>query len=331
MTTSVSLTPHPRIRNFDVAKYTQYLTQLGVLAREPIINEQSLVLFQCLCGRTASRTRTSIIRLIRRKVKLKCSCPERPPLEEISSLAERDGAILLSRQYKNNTTPLEFRCRCGRLFKNSKIQLRQFTGCPECRAGRKARNIGDRLRLSFEEVKKRFKAEGLVLLSEPAEYKGNESSLKYRCPCGESHQTCLVHVSQTRKLFQIRCPKCRPSLTGALNPNWDPEISEEERALRKGRSNEVHRWYRAIIRRAGFRCELSGRGGTLSAHHLNNYANHPEQRISMENGVCLLRELHLLFHSTYGRRKCTEGQFKEFCLRFHEGEFDGEISFKRSL
>lgn len=38
----------------------------------------------------------------------------------------------------------------------------------------------------------------------------------------------------------------------------------------------------------------------LQAHHLNNFAQFPEQRYDPENGVALTRREHFLFHDYMG-------------------------------
>jgi hypothetical protein len=57
-------------------------------------------------------------------------------------------------------------------------------------------------------------------------------------------------------------------------------------------------WSRAVYERDGYSCTECGclRGGKLNAHHLKSWAEHPELRFDVANGVTLCRECHAKKH-----------------------------------
>jgi hypothetical protein len=63
-----------------------------------------------------------------------------------------------------------------------------------------------------------------------------------------------------------------------------------------------------------FECQICNeRKRNLESHHLNAWSLCPEQRFNIDNGVCLCKECHSLFHKKYGL-KTTKEQYDEFVL-----------------
>lgn len=73
------------------------------------------------------------------------------------------------------------------------------------------------------------------------------------------------------------------------------------------------RWASEVKRRDHYTCTVCGRRGLpLNAHHLNAWADYPDQRYDLSNGTCLCQDCHDKFHDIYGKGQNTETQFKEF-------------------
>jgi len=88
------------------------------------------------------------------------------------------------------------------------------------------------------------------------------------------------------------------------------EYPENER-IRK--SSEFQLWRKAIFTRDNFTCQCCGKtGGYLNAHHINNFADFPELRLAIDNGITLCRECHFEFHKIYGKDNNTREQLEEF-------------------
>ena len=98
---------------------------------------------------------------------------------------------------------------------------------------------------------------------------------------------------------------------GEKSYNWKGGITEINRKIRK--SIEIRLWREAVFARDNFTCQKTGqRGGKLVAHHMHNFADFPELRTSIENGIVLSVESHRDFHKRYGKRKNTKEQLIEF-------------------
>lgn len=92
---------------------------------------------------------------------------------------------------------------------------------------------------------------------------------------------------------------------------WKGGITSENQKIRH--SLEMKCWRKACFERDDYTCQKTGeRGGDLIVHHINNFADFPELRTSIENGITLLRKVHIEFHKIYGKRNNTKEQLEEF-------------------
>jgi 5-methylcytosine-specific restriction endonuclease McrA len=74
-------------------------------------------------------------------------------------------------------------------------------------------------------------------------------------------------------------------------------------------SQEYKAWRFAVFSRDNFTCMLTGRkGGELEAHHIVRWADSPNLRYVVNNGITLSKEAHDL---VTGREKEYESRFKE--------------------
>ena len=101
-------------------------------------------------------------------------------------------------------------------------------------------------------------------------------------------------------------------IKGASHPLYKPHSQRNEKRM----GSDYREWRKAVLVRADYTCRCCGaRGGTLQAHHLDNYADHPDRRFDVENGVALCPPCHRSFHRIYGQRsKTTAAQFHEFLV-----------------
>jgi len=134
------------------------------------------------------------------------------------------------------------------------------------------------------------------------------------CDCGNS---CVVSKTRlTNKTTQsCGCIKTEyaKSISGEKNPNYNASLQTADRE--KGRLIFGYKeWLFSVKKRDDFKCQvcLTPKSGTLVSHHLNSYDIYVEQRLSIDNGVCLCEACHLRFHKIYGYGKNTKEQFLEF-------------------
>ena len=118
-------------------------------------------------------------------------------IEEIREFFKKEGYELLSTEYINKNTKLEYICPEGHKHSVSWDNFNHGRRCPEC-----AMEIRkSKLKLSYDEVKQAFEKEGYTLLS--TDYVNNRTELKYICPNGHKHSTNWDGFSNGR-----RCPEC---------------------------------------------------------------------------------------------------------------------------
>lgn len=103
----------------------------------------------------------------------------------------------------------------------------------------------------------------------------------------------------------------RKTLIGEKSSHWKGGITPENHKIRT--SLEIKLWRKSCFERDKFTDQKTGiTGGELQVHHINNFADFPELRTSIENGITLSKESHKEFHKLYGRRNNTRSQLEEF-------------------
>lgn len=105
--------------------------------------------------------------------------------------------------------------------------------------------------------------------------------------------------------------KHRLNMMGEKHFAWKGGVASENMKIRN--SLEIKLWRKAIFERDNFTCQKTGiKGGELIVHHINNFAEFPELRTAINNGITLSKESHKEFHDKYGRRNNTREQLEEF-------------------
>lgn len=98
---------------------------------------------------------------------------------------------------------------------------------------------------------------------------------------------------------------------GSGHPAWRGGVTPENIKLR--RSAESILWRKSVFVRDNFTCQkYSTKGGSLVAHHINNFADYPELRFAIDNGITFSEKAHKKFHKKYGRKNNTIEQLIDF-------------------
>ena len=101
---------------------------------------------------------------------------------------------------------------------------------------------------------------------------------------------------------------------GEKSYQWKNGITPINEKIRK--SLEIKLWRKANMERDNFNCQKCKiKGGKLHIHHINNFADFPELRFAIDNGITLSKKAHIEFHKKYGKRNNTREQLEEFLLK----------------
>ena len=65
-------------------------------------------------------------------------------------------------------------------------------------------------------------------------------------------------------------------------------------------SPQARAWVKAVYERDGYKCRECGVGGRLNAHHVKAWAEYPESRFDLSNGVTLCVDCHAKKHPHLG-------------------------------
>lgn len=108
--------------------------------------------------------------------------------------------------------------------------------------------------------------------------------------------------------------KSAAKISGSKSYLYKPHLTAEDR-LRKRNLVKVREWRDAVYERDDFTCGLCGqRGDKVQAHHLDSWAEYPDRRFDVSNGVTLCRAHHKAFHDHMGgaRKPCNREDYEAF-------------------
>jgi len=112
------------------------------------------------------------------------------------------------------------------------------------------------------------------------------------------------HSEKTRK-------KQSEAHRGEKSYSWKGGITPVNKRIRKG--IEFRLWREAVFARDNWICQKYGiKGGNLHPHHIQNFAQYPELRFAIDNGITFSDKAHKEFHKKYGVKNNTKEQIKEF-------------------
>ena len=80
--------------------------------------------------------------------------------------------------------------------------------------------------------------------------------------------------------------------------NWKGGITPENARIRG--SAKMLKWREDVLKRDKRRCKRCNTLKKPQAHHVRSFAEYPDKRFDIDNGVTLCKSCHKLFHKTYG-------------------------------
>jgi len=136
-------------------------------------------------------------------------------IEDIRNGFEARGYILLSEEYENAHSRLDYICPEKHLNSMSWLNFRHGSECPDCAI----ETIRKKTKFSTKKVRESFEKEGYILLTK--EYKNANQKLKFRCISDHEHET-----TWGRWNSGVRCISCfRENNFGCNNGNWKGGLS----------------------------------------------------------------------------------------------------------
>jgi len=113
-----------------------------------------------------------------------------------------------------------------------------------------------------------------------------------------------ITTPETRK-------KISKSKKGEKSHFWKGGISKKNDVIRK--SIEYRLWRESVFARDNWTCQKTKiKGGKLHPHHIKNFAQYPELRFAIDNGITLSEESHKEFHKIYGTKNNNKEQLIEY-------------------
>ncbi len=98
---------------------------------------------------------------------------------------------------------------------------------------------------------------------------------------------------------------------GAKSNFWKGGITPKHLVIRA--SIEHRLWRESVFARDNWTCQKYGtRGRELHPHHIKNFAEYPELRFAIDNGITLSKKAHDGFHKIYGKKNNTKEQLEKF-------------------
>ena len=125
----------------------------------------------------------------------------------------------------------------------------------------------------------------------------------------EEHKKSLSDVKKGKSVYWLK---------GKLNHNWKGGVTPKNKKIRQ--SIEYSLWRESVFMRDNWICQKcgirNGNGKTiyLHPHHVKNFAQYPELRFAIDNGITFCKKCHDKFHKEYGRKDNTREQLEEFLL-----------------
>lgn len=157
--------------------------------------------------------------------------------------------------------------------------------------------------------------------------------------CSDETRRKMSFASKGRKHSKKTIEKIRLAKLGSRNPFYGKHHSEKTRRILSERSSgencafwkggvtlknqvirtgiEIRLWREAVFARDSYTCQKTKiRGGELQSHHIKNFAEYPELRFAIDNGITFSKKVHNEFHKKYGKKHNTQDQLIEFlnCL-----------------
>lgn len=191
----------------EVKKFIEENTDFKLLSTE-YVNCKNKLELECKCG-NKHELNFDVIRNLKQDCCPECAIKKREERKRIRNekrakqfIKENSEAELLDTYYKDNSTKMRFRCKCGNEFVTTfnHFKTQNKRQCNKC--GDKKRT-GKFKPFTIDQVRKIIESKDCELITD--KYINNTQKLEIRCKCGEIFVTDLAGFKDKNK---NRCDKC---------------------------------------------------------------------------------------------------------------------------
>lgn len=173
-----------------------------------------------------------------------------------------DGATLLTTEYVNNNTRLEFVCACGNTHTTNWMIISKGSAC-RCRQCTITVTKLSKLKYTEEEVSQILAKKGCRLIK----YTNTSIKLDYICRCGNEHSTTLGQFQRNKG-----CNKCGYP-TGENHYNWNPNKTDCLKTYKRARYLLRHSLNATGQRKSSRTKVMLGYSRQDLENHLTSYPN----------------------------------------------------------
>lgn len=302
---------HPNYnKNVKVGQRINNLTIINIFTR----NLKTYCLTKCDCG---EEREIYINNIFLSKTCKKCALNKRrgvlsPSFEDLSG-KKINNLTIVSLSHFDNGSHWNCLCDCGNntVVKAGLLNSGQIKTCG-CRSSFfKNKNIG----LIGTKIGKYTIIDTISLLNKNGE---SRSYLKRQCECGKIS---FVRPKGKNILENKSCYNCWDK-KGDKNPNYDPNIPDEDRFLKRNLDPLNREWIKSVKKRDGYTCQITNKKGKVCAHHIQSWNTNQNLRYDVNNGITILNSLHVEFHKRYGFGDNTREQYEKFVSDMRAEGFD---------
>ncbi len=189
----------------------------------------------------------------------------------------------------------KIKCSCGICFKSKSSGTKFCDFCRskklKCSCGKNKKNIfvgfcSECLHLKRQEIARNYH-KGKTRPKKTGEL--ISKALKGR---GKRKPNCINCGIKIAGITAKRCKKCYGlSVRGEKSPNWKGGISRNIHSLKEP---QYKNWRNEVFKRDNYKCKISDENckGQLEAHHILRWADYPELRYNINNGITLCHFHH---------------------------------------
>lgn len=208
-----------------------------------------------------------------------------------------------------NVNPIwEIECYCGKIFTSNPGYIFSKYGAKSCGCNMRKLLKGNKHNY-IDRTNEEYK--GLTFIADSG-IRGKGGSVKWnmKCYCGK------MFLANARDIYNGNVSSCGCFRTKFLKEKigpkhhcYNPNLTEEDRKYTRGRRETLKK---EALKRDGYCCRVCKSNVKLIAHHLNGHNWAKSERCDINNLVIICNLCHKEFHSKFGIKDNTRGQFKEF-------------------